>query len=67
MLKKLGFLAVLLGIFAMVARGARRVMGVAEPEERTHISGVLSALPRTTDATEDRFITDIGRLHDKVG
>ncbi len=33
MLKKLGFLAVILGIFAMVARGARRMLGGAEPEE----------------------------------
>ncbi len=33
MLKKLGFLAVILGIFAMVARGARRMLGGTEPEE----------------------------------
>ncbi len=33
MLKKLGFLAVLVGIFAMVAKGARRMMGGAEPED----------------------------------
>ena len=33
----------------------RFIIGIAEPQERTHISGIVSALPRTTDAVEDPF------------